>query len=155
VDWLDKAAENAKREQENRKKWEEHLRKMKSAFPDYCMRLWIEFEKVFNKIQEKFGKDLTSIKVQGNHLVIQIADVTLEAIAEQQELIGGYFGSVDVSYKVENASIGPELPYNRILLTYDGRWVYLDRTSHRPVNKDFGEEQIIEIFKTALWKYNR
>jgi hypothetical protein len=155
VDWLDKAAENAKREQESMKKREEQLQKMKAAFPDYCMRLWIEFDKVFKKIEEKFGKDLTSIKAQGNHLVIKIADVTLEATAEQQELMGGYFGSVDVDYQVANASGGPELPYNTILLTKDGRWVYRDKTSLGLVDKNFGEEQIMEIFKTALWKYNK
>ncbi|MGR6912511.1 hypothetical protein RCJ96_26730 [Bacillus sp. BSL6] len=153
MDWLDKAASNAQKEQANVKEVEEKLRELKEAYPDHLMQLWNEFNSVFKKIEESFGPESTSIKAQENDLVIKIADVTIKAIAEQEELMGGYFASVDVTYDVKNASGGPELPYSTIYLTYDGEWVYRDRSLNNLVNNVFGKEQITEIVKNALWKY--
>ncbi|PEA97932.1 hypothetical protein CON66_00120 [Bacillus cereus] len=153
MEWLNKAANNAKAERESVKDSEEKLRKLKESYQDYLMQLWMEFQDVFKEVEEKFGTELTSIKAHANHLVIEIGDVTIDASAEQGALMGGYFAAVYVTYKVPNTSGGPHLPYSKILLTNDGKWVYLDKGSNRTLNKAFGKEQITEIFKTALWKY--
>ncbi len=153
MEWLNRAANNAKAERESVKESEEKLRKLTEAYPDYLMQLWMEFQNVFKEVEEKFGTELTSIRAHEDHLVIEIADVTIDASAEQEALMGGYFAAVYVTHKVPNASGGPDLPYSKILLTNDGKWVYLDRSSNRTVNKAFGKEQITEIFKTALWTY--
>lgn len=153
MDWLDEAASNAKIQHENEKKAEEKIRKLKESYPDYLKQLWREFEDVFREVEAKFGAELTSIKAEGNFLTIKVADITIEAISEQQQLFGGYFAAVYVTHTVPNVSGGPELPYPKVYFTYDGEWVYVDDSLKRAVNKQFGKEQIAEIFKIALWKY--
>lgn len=153
VDWLDKAANNAKDEQKRIKEAEERIQKINEAYPDCRMQLWIEFQNVFKEIQEKFGTEVTHIEAHENTLNIKIADVTIHAIAEQQILLGGYYASVNLSYNVSGSYATMELPYSPILLNGDGKWIYLDRSKSWPVSKEFGKEQIGEIFKSALQRY--
>ncbi|MCP9228510.1 hypothetical protein NMG90_24615 [Bacillus mycoides] len=153
MDWLDKAASNAKIRYENEKKTEEKIRKLKEAYPDYLKQLWLEFEDVFREVEARFGAELTNIKVEGNFLTIKVADITIEAISEQHDLLDGYFAAVYVTHKVPGISGGPELPYRKVYFTYDSKWVYVDDSLKKSVNKQFGKEQIAEIFKVALWKY--
>jgi hypothetical protein len=156
VDWINEAAKNAKQEKKIREQSEKQLEQLLAAFPDYCMQLWIQFQKVYKKIEESFGSELCNIDARsGDKLVINIADTHLQLTATQEMLFGGYIGHVEIEYNVKNASGGPSLPFDKILLTNDGKWVTLDRTSGRARNVQLEVEHINELFKIALWKYNK
>ncbi|MDR4442160.1 MULTISPECIES: hypothetical protein [Bacillus cereus group] len=153
MEWLDKAANNAKEENEMTKKLKAKEKEMEEKYPDYLMQLWSEFNNVFDEIQEKFGTELATIRITDNQLTIKISDVTINAIAEKQGSMGG-LAPVNLTYKAKNVSGGPALPYETLVLTLEGKWIYQERNpQQRLVSKEFGKEQIIEVFKVALWKY--
>ena len=153
MDWLDQAAANAKREVDASKSHEEALKLLEKAYPTHRNKLWEDFGKVFIKVKEKFGSDITEFEGYGDNLHIKVGDVTIKAVAEQRMLMGGFFGRVSLSYGVgENQR--KELPPVTLLLTVeDPKWVFRGKQFDRTVNVEFGESEIEEVFKIALSKY--
>ena len=156
MDWIEKAAENFKKQNDSAEKYNELNAEFQESYPHLVESLWNMFEKTFDEIKSKFG-DSTGFEANGNTMRLVIGDVMITGVADNGKYLGGIHGAADISYEVHGQTGTVDLPVDRILI-YDlenPSWMYFkDHVNGRKL-VPFQEEDIQEIYRTALSIYLR
>lgn len=155
MDWLDKAAQGYKFNQEKQLESTKIADNIKSSYSEKVQELWLLFKDAYEQVNSKFGGP-SAFSAKGNEMHLIVANVEIKGVANEVNLAGGYYGKVKIEIRYPSSSRVGNVHFDDILLgEYQGKptWKYRAYINERMEDVLFSQDDVEKVFKSAFSIY--